>query len=143
MFAELMSRGCRAGLGCSSAWAAAAGRLVPCVSCGRTVRVICGWGIRIRVPGSGGAVGSLARPIPGVPAERLPGCGTPLPGQSGCGSVSMATAASRAARRPPPAPRSGQEAEPGSPSRPSSQQAGPRRPEAWWEGIRGGGSLFF
>ena len=75
--------------------------------------------------GSGGAVGSLARPIPGVPAERLPGCGTPLPGAVRMRQRLHGNAASRAARRPPPAPRSGQEAEPGSPSRPSSQQAGP------------------
>lgn len=75
--------------------------------------------------GSGGAVGSLARLLPGVPAERLPGCGTPLPGAVRMRQRLHGNAASRAARRPPPAPRSGQEAEPGSPSRPSSQQAGP------------------
>lgn len=75
--------------------------------------------------GSGGAVGSLARPLPGVPAERLPGCGTPLPGAVRMRQRLHGNAASRASRRPPPAPRSGQEAEPGSPSRPSSQQAGP------------------
>lgn len=75
--------------------------------------------------GSGGAVGSLARPLPGVPAERLPGCGTPLPGAVRMRQRLHGNAASRAARRPPPAPRSGQEAEPGSPSPPSSQQAGP------------------
>lgn len=76
--------------------------------------------------GSGSAVGSLARQLPGVPAERLPGCGTPLPGAVRMRQRLHGNAASRAASRPPPAPRSGQEAEPGSPSRPSSQQAGPR-----------------
>lgn len=92
--------------------------------------------------GSGGAMGSLARPLPGVPAERLPGCGTPLPGAVRMRQRLHGNAASRAARRPPPAPRSGQEAEPGSPSRPSSQQAGPGGRNLVGRG-RGGGSSFF
>lgn len=75
--------------------------------------------------GSGGAMGSLACPLPGVPAECLPGCGTPLPGAVRMRQRLHGNAASRAASRPPPAPRSGQEAEPGSPSRTSSQRAGP------------------
>lgn len=125
MFAELMSGGCREGLGCSSAWAVAAGaRMYMCVPLGAGVRGVCG-GAGFASRGSGGAVGSLARPLPGVPAERLPGCGTPLPGAVRMRQRLHGNAASRASRRPPPAPRSGQEAEPGSPSRPSSQQAGP------------------
>lgn len=92
--------------------------------------------------GSGGAVGSLARPLPGVPAERLPGCGTPLPGAVRMRQRLHGNAASRAARGPPPAPRSGLEAEPGSPSRPSSQQAGPGG-QSLAGGAEEGASYFF
>lgn len=121
MFAELMSGGC------SSAWAAAAGAPVDmCVPWEYKCGVSVGGGTVSVSRGSGSAVGSLARQLPGVPAERLPGCGTPLPGAVRMRQRLHGNAASRAASRPPPAPRSGQEAEPGSPSRPSSQQAGPQ-----------------
>lgn len=126
MFAELMSGGCRACLGCSSAWAVAAGAPVYMSVPWEYERgVSVGEGAVSVSRGSGGAVGSLARPLPGVPAECLPGCGTPLPGAVRMRQRLHGNAASRAASRPPPAPCSGQEAEPGSPSRPSSQQAGP------------------
>lgn len=101
------------------------------------MRVICGWGIRIRVPGGLAAPwAAWPRPIPGVPApRRLPGCGTQprCQEQSGCGSVSMATRHLEPA--PPPRRPRWAGGEPGSPSRPSSQQSWARRPSLV-EGLR-------
>lgn len=142
MFAELMSGGCREGLGCSSAWAVAAGaRMYMCVPLGAGVRGVC-----VGEPDS--RPGGLAAPWAawrarslGSPPSACLAAGPRCQEQSGCGSVSMATRHLEPRAALPRRPAVGRRPSLAAPPGPAASKLG-QEAKASWEGLRRGLLIF-